>query len=149
MFYFPVSSYLYIFIRGIDYSIVFSLFTASCNAYSFLSCYEILVHDHATISEFNSFMLIANLHFTIDISICIYFITVHMQHWIACIWGCVAFVEAGLSFDDSLLTTTNWISNWYKQNYVEGGINPIGWEHSWDRYFLCLFWSCQSITSIG
>ena len=55
MFCFPVSSYLYIFIRGIDYSIVFSLFTASCNAYSFLSCYEILVHDHATISEFNLF----------------------------------------------------------------------------------------------
>ena len=32
---------------------------------------------------------------------------------------------------------------------MEGGLNPIGWEHSWDRYFLCLFWSIQSITSIG
>ena len=72
-----------------------------------------------------------------------------LSHWIACIWGCAAFLEAGMSFGDDLLTTTNWISNWYTKEYTEGGLNPIGWEHSWDRYFLCLFWSVQSITSIG
>ncbi|KAL7513771.1 hypothetical protein ACHAXN_013220 [Cyclotella atomus] len=71
------------------------------------------------------------------------------KHWIACIWGVVAFIEAGLSFGEPLLTTTNWISNWYNASYVEGGLQPIGFDHSWDRYFLCLFWSVQSITSIG
>lgn len=71
------------------------------------------------------------------------------QHWIACIWGCIAFVEAGMSFGESLLTTTNWISHWYNTSYVEGGLQPIGWDHPWDRYFLSLFWSVQSITSIG
>lgn len=57
-------------------------------------------------------------------------------------------VEAG-SFDDDLKTTVNWISNWYSSSYVEGGLNPIGLQNFMGRYWLCLFWSIQSITSIG
>lgn len=64
-------------------------------------------------------------------------------------WGLIAFAEAGLSFGDKLQTSTNWISNWYNNNNIDGGLNPIGWDNPWDRYFLCLFWSIQSITSIG
>ena len=71
-----------------------------------------------------------------------------ISHWIACLWGLIAFVEAR-SFGDPLLSSLNWISNWYNGSYVDGGLNPIGWENYLDRYWLCLFWSIQSITSIG
>ena len=54
-----------------------------------------------------------------------------------------------MSFGDNLLNTTNWIHGWYDDHYIEGGLNPIGWDHPWDRYFLSLFWSVQTITSIG
>jgi hypothetical protein len=47
------------------------------------------------------------------------------------------------------MDTVNWISNWYNSSYVEGGLNPIGGENAMSRYWLCLFWSIQSITSIG
>ena len=71
-----------------------------------------------------------------------------ISHWIACLWGMIAFLEAR-SFGDPLLGSLNWISHWYNGSYVEGGLNPIGWENYLDRYWLCLFWSIQSITSIG
>mmetsp|Transcript_20538 Transcript_20538/g.44575 ORF Transcript_20538/g.44575 Transcript_20538/m.44575 type:complete len:568 (-) Transcript_20538:1001-2704(-) len=71
-----------------------------------------------------------------------------VSHWIACIWGLIAFQEAG-SFGDPLLEKLNWISHWYDNNYVEGGLDPIGWNKALSRYSLCLFWSIQSITSIG
>ena len=71
-----------------------------------------------------------------------------ISHWIACLWGMIAFIEAR-SFGDQLLSSLNWISHWYNGSYVEGGLNPIGWENYLDRYWLCLFWSIQSITSIG
>ena len=48
-----------------------------------------------------------------------------------------------------MLNNLNWIGNWYNDNYVEGGLNPIGWSNPIPRYFLCLFWAIQSITSIG
>ena len=78
-----------------------------------------------------------------------HFLKIRMvQHWIACIWGFAAFVQAK-SFGDELLTSLNWISNWYEGYYVEGGLNPIGWDNHVQRYALCLFWSIQTITSIG
>ncbi|KAL3771101.1 hypothetical protein ACHAWU_006478 [Discostella pseudostelligera] len=77
----------------------------------------------------------------------IFMITV-VSHWIACTWGFIAYMEAG-SFDSSMLDDINWISNWYKTSYVEGGLNPIGWRNALPRYWLCLFWAIQSITSIG
>ena len=42
-----------------------------------------------------------------------------------------------------------WNSYWYESNYVEGGVNPIGYDNDIDRYALSLFWSIQSVTSIG
>jgi hypothetical protein len=69
-------------------------------------------------------------------------------HWIGCVWGYIAYIEAG-SFGKSLLDTPNWIGHWYESSYVEGGLNPIGWENVMARYFLALFWAVQSITSIG
>jgi hypothetical protein len=63
-------------------------------------------------------------------------------HWIACIWGCIAYIEVG-SFGDSLLDSPNWIGHWHATSYVEGGLNPIGWENVMSRYFLALFWAVQ------
>lgn len=76
------------------------------------------------------------------------FMIILASHWIACIWGLIAFQEAG-SFGDPMLESINWISNWYENSYVEGGLNPIGWNNPIPRYWLCLFWAIQSITSIG
>eukprot|EP00956_Cyclotella_meneghiniana_P024715 scaffold50014_cov66-Cyclotella_meneghiniana.AAC.7 len=65
------------------------------------------------------------------------FLIVLISHWIACAWGFIAFLEAQ-SFGDPLRDSYNWISNWYFSNYgdeyVEGGLNPIGWENYMDRY---------------
>lgn len=74
---------------------------------------------------------------------------IHISHWIACIWGAIALWEAGSAEPEDLLTKKNWIGTWYAGNYEEGGLNPVGWENSLERYWLCLFWSIQSITSIG
>lgn len=76
------------------------------------------------------------------------FLIALISHWIACLWGLIAFIEAK-SFGEELGTTVNWISNWYDSNYIEGGLNPIGLEQFMDRYWLCCFWAIQSITSIG
>ena len=76
------------------------------------------------------------------------FIITLVSHWIGCIWGFIAYCEAG-TFDSSILDKVNWLSNWYHTSYVEGGLNPIGWKNVMPRYWLCLFWAIQSITSIG
>ena len=69
-------------------------------------------------------------------------------HWLACFWSFIAFIQS-LSFGDALMEEANWISYWYESSYIEGGINPIGWNNNIDRYALSLFWSIQTITSIG
>jgi hypothetical protein len=86
----------------------------------------------------------------IDLALFIHFLLgiTLASHWIGCIWCYTAFLEVG-SFDDSLLDHPNWIANWYKLSYIEGGMNPIGWQNAMSRYFLSLFWAVQSITSIG
>ncbi len=71
-----------------------------------------------------------------------------LSHCIACTWGFIVYMEAG-TFDSSLLETPNWLGNWYNTSYVQGGLNPIGWANAMPRYWLCLFWAIQSITSIG
>ena len=73
---------------------------------------------------------------------------VMVSHCIACFWSFLPFVQVG-GFGSELDEQANWISNWYKSNQIEGGINPIGWENDIDRYALSLFWSIQSLTSIG
>lgn len=77
------------------------------------------------------------------------FTMVLVSHWIACIWGLLAFQQAGSLGDPQLLENLNWISVWYEGNYIEGGLNPVGWDNAIPRYWLCLFWAIQSITSIG
>ncbi len=71
-----------------------------------------------------------------------------LSHCIACTWGFIVYLEAG-TFDSGLLETPNWLGNWYNTSYVQGGLNPIGWANAMPRYWLCLFWAIQSITSIG
>ena len=89
-------------------------------------------------------------HINVEFALMIKFVIMItlLAHWIACIWGLIAYLEAG-TFGDGLGTSINWISYWYDNSYVEGGLNPIGWNNPIPRYFLCLFWSIQSITSIG
>eukprot|EP00584_Thalassiosira_punctigera_P010985 CAMPEP_0172545316 /NCGR_PEP_ID=MMETSP1067-20121228/15255_1 /TAXON_ID=265564 ORGANISM="Thalassiosira punctigera, Strain Tpunct2005C2" /NCGR_SAMPLE_ID=MMETSP1067 /ASSEMBLY_ACC=CAM_ASM_000444 /LENGTH=538 /DNA_ID=CAMNT_0013332031 /DNA_START=233 /DNA_END=1850 /DNA_ORIENTATION=- len=77
-----------------------------------------------------------------------FFMIILVSHWIACIWGTIAFQQAG-TFSYRMLDSINWISNWYESSYIEGGLNPIGWDNAIPRYWLCLFWAIQSITSIG
>ena len=71
-----------------------------------------------------------------------------VAHWIACFWSFIAFIQVW-TFGDALGEEANWISNWYELSYVKGGIDPIGWQNDIDRYALSLFWSIQSLTSIG
>ena len=76
------------------------------------------------------------------------FLIALIAHWIACLWGLIAFIQAK-SFGDSLATTVNWIGNWYNASYVEGGLNPIGWENYLERYWLCLFCQLNHYVPIG
>ncbi|KAL7535358.1 hypothetical protein ACHAXR_006440 [Thalassiosira sp. AJA248-18] len=76
------------------------------------------------------------------------FLITMVSHWIGCIWGLIATQQAG-GMGDELLNNLNWISHWHESSYVEGGLNPIGWNNAIQRYWLCLFWAIQSITSIG
>ena len=71
-----------------------------------------------------------------------------VSHWLACLWSFIAFCQSW-SFGEGLAEGANWISNWYDSSYVEGGLDPIGWSNDIDRYALSLFWSIQSLTSIG
>jgi hypothetical protein len=76
------------------------------------------------------------------------FLIVLVSHWIGCIWGFVAYVENGHTWDkESTLSSTTWITNWY--NPGSAGLDPIGYSNYMDRYWLCLFWAVQTITSIG
>jgi len=88
-----------------------------------------------------------NVEIALTIKFC--YMIVLISHWIACVWGLIALQQAGSYAHSSLLDDLNWISNWYNNSYVEGGLNPIGWENAIPRYWLCLFWAIQSITSIG
>eukprot|EP00985_Skeletonema_marinoi_P001454 scaffold581_cov127-Skeletonema_marinoi.AAC.5 len=83
----------------------------------------------------------------ISLTVKFVFLIVLVSHWIGCIWGFVAYVEVGHTWDkEAVLSTPNWIGNWY----VPGpGLNPIGYSNFMDRYWLCLFWAIQTITSIG
>eukprot|EP00590_Aulacoseira_subarctica_P006605 CAMPEP_0172435352 /NCGR_PEP_ID=MMETSP1064-20121228/71131_1 /TAXON_ID=202472 /ORGANISM="Aulacoseira subarctica , Strain CCAP 1002/5" /LENGTH=473 /DNA_ID=CAMNT_0013183655 /DNA_START=590 /DNA_END=2008 /DNA_ORIENTATION=- len=77
-------------------------------------------------------------------------ILIVVSHMFACTWSFVALLEAGLSVEEEpILTSANWISFWYNNSYAEGSLNPIGPSNSIDRYILSLFWSVQTITSIG
>ena len=88
------------------------------------------------------------INIEIALSMKFIFMIALISHWIACIWGLIAYIEAG-TFGDGLLNNLNWISNWVEESYVDGGLYPIGFSNAIPRYFLCLFWSIQSITSIG
>eukprot|EP00585_Thalassiosira_rotula_P005600 CAMPEP_0196149044 /NCGR_PEP_ID=MMETSP0910-20130528/29000_1 /TAXON_ID=49265 /ORGANISM="Thalassiosira rotula, Strain GSO102" /LENGTH=574 /DNA_ID=CAMNT_0041411893 /DNA_START=89 /DNA_END=1813 /DNA_ORIENTATION=+ len=88
-----------------------------------------------------------NVEIALTIKFC--YMIVLVSHWIACIWGLIALQQMESYVHSSLLDELNWISNWYNSSYVEGGLNPIGWENAIPRYWLCLFWAIQSITSIG
>lgn len=70
-------------------------------------------------------------------------------HWFACIWSMVAFVQVGSFEVSAMQREPNWIFHWYEGNYVEGGLDPLGWDQDVERYVLSLFWACQTITSIG
>ena len=73
-----------------------------------------------------------------------------VSHMFACTWSFVALLESGMSVEEEpILTSANWISFWYNNSYAEGSLNPIGPSNSIDRYILSLFWSVQTITSIG
>lgn len=78
-----------------------------------------------------------------------FFMIILMSHWIACMWGLIVYLSAGSFSTESLLDNNNWLSHWYSTSYVEGGLNPLGVDNAMPRYWLCLFWAIQSITSIG
>ena len=72
-----------------------------------------------------------------------------LTHWLGCIWGFIAFVEVGSFEKELMLSTPNWMGNWQKINTVPGGLYDLGWENTTGRYWLCMFWASQTITSIG
>jgi len=80
--------------------------------------------------------------FTIRMWVFIFLIVV-AAHWFACIWSFVAFVEAGGFSTKALLLEDNWIGYWYNSSYVEGGLDPLGWENDLNRYVMSLFWAIQ------
>lgn len=59
------------------------------------------------------------------------------------------------SFGAEIIYHNNWISQWYNKTYdfdqtpLDSDLVPIGWEKDIDRYILSLFWTIQTITSIG
>ena len=87
-----------------------------------------------------------NLVFTLILKFL--FLIILVSHWFSCIWGYIAFVENGHSWKD-LNNTTNWISNWYNADGPPGSLDPMGYSNFMDRYWLCLFWAIQTITSVG
>jgi hypothetical protein len=78
-----------------------------------------------------------------------FFAIILLVHWFGCIWGFVAFVEVRGWNEEMMSSTPNWIGNWQKNNSIPGGLNALGWENSMDRYWLCMFWAIQTVTSIG
>lgn len=72
------------------------------------------------------------------------------SHLFACTWSFVAMIQASTTKPlQSLISTPNWISFWYNNNYEEGSLNPANPDSFLDRYILSLFWAVQTITSIG
>lgn len=51
--------------------------------------------------------------------------------------------------EDLMLSTPNWMGNWQKMNTIQGGLFALGWDNSTGRYWLCMFFASQTITSIG
>ena len=78
------------------------------------------------------------------------FLIIVVSHWFGCIWGYIAYYESGHTWEN-LDNTTNWISNWYNSaaDPPPGSLNPIGFNNFMGRYWLCLFWAIQTITSVG
>ena len=57
------------------------------------------------------------INIEIALSMKFIFMIALISHWIACIWGLIAYIEAG-TFGDGLLNNLNWISNWVEESYV-------------------------------
>jgi hypothetical protein len=74
-----------------------------------------------------------------------------VSHVVACLWGWIVFIEVKSFSPAAVLNedNPNWIQGWYSEAYVEGGLNPLGYDNAFPRYFLSLFWAVQSMTSIG
>lgn len=80
------------------------------------------------------------------------FLIVLVSHWFACAFCFVAYLEAGGFSEQAFLWNPNWVSIWYNNTYnpkLENALNPIGWNNSFDRYVLSMFWAIQTLTSIG
>ena len=77
-----------------------------------------------------------------------------VSHWFACFWCSIVFFQTH-SFGNEIIYHNNWMSQWYNSTYdfnqplSETNLIPIGWERDIDRYILSLFWTIQTITSIG
>jgi hypothetical protein len=96
---------------------------------------------HAMMKKYNSQML-ALVRYTVQIIL--------LAHVFACLWSFIAFIEAGGTFSEpNLLVKPNWIANWYNNTRGEGSLNPIGDSQALSRYALSLFWSVQTIISVG
>lgn len=123
-------------------------------SFGFLSLFKLLRIIRIKKMMANSYVL-NNVWERIDIDTALSFQfllkLVVVSHMIACMWGWIAFMEAG-SFSPNLLLNEdnpNWIQSWYKTSFVKGGLNPVGYQNTIPRYFLALFWAIQSLTSIG
>lgn len=76
-----------------------------------------------------------------------------VSHWFACLWCSIVFFQT-LSFGHETVYQDNWMSKWINATYAENDFKeqylyPLGWERDLDRYVLALFWSIQTVTSIG
>jgi hypothetical protein len=54
------------------------------------------------------------------------FLIVLAAHWFACLWCGVAYLQVRGFDADTMLSQDNWIGHWYKGNYEEGGLDPLG-----------------------
>lgn len=86
--------------------------------------------------------------YTIRLFVFVFYIAL-AAHWSACCWCFCAYIEVGDFSREGMLNKPNWIGVWYKGNYAEGGLDPLGWDNHTSRYILSLFWAIQTITSIG
>lgn len=77
------------------------------------------------------------------------FYIILLTHWFGCMWGFIAFVEVGSWEEEDMLSTPNWMGNWQNITGVDYGLNTLGWDNDLGRYWLCMFWASQTITSIG
>mmetsp|Transcript_6129 Transcript_6129/g.7413 ORF Transcript_6129/g.7413 Transcript_6129/m.7413 type:complete len:564 (+) Transcript_6129:936-2627(+) len=77
------------------------------------------------------------------------FLLIIINHWLACSWSLIVFLETGSFEFDSLANNSNWLFKYVST--AETALEPIGYEVSniFDRYILCLYWSIMTVTSIG